>query len=185
MKKVYLLGVACVYLLAGCGGSTKKHSDHEHEEAHQHDDHEGHEHGDHEVTEHSGSAEAGHTDEIIFQKAKAEAVGLQTKVIEPGIFTNIIEASGVVQAAQGDETVVVANVSGVISFGKTSFIDGTSVRKGQALLSIVSKNLEEGDILARARATYETARKEYERMKGLVGDKIVSEKDFDQARLAY
>ena len=40
-------------------------------------------------------------------------------------------------------------------------------------------------VLKRYDEAYETAKKEYERMQALVGDKIVSAKDFEQARLNY
>ena len=64
-------------------------------------------------------------------------------------------------------------------------MDGTAVQKGQMILSLASRTLSDGDVALRLKNAYETARKEYERMKGLVADKIVSEKDFEQARLAY
>ena len=88
-------------------------------------------------------------------------------------------------AAQGEESVIVATVPGVISFGSLPFVDGTAVRKGQAVLSIASNALSVGDVAERAKFAYETAKKEYERMQALVGDKIVSAKDFEQARLNY
>ena len=53
------------------------------------------------------------------------------------------------------------------------------------MLSIASNALSDGDVAARAKFAYETAKKEYERMQALVGDKIVSAKDFEQARLNY
>lgn len=88
-------------------------------------------------------------------------------------------------AAQGDESVIVATIPGVVSFGQLPFVDGTAVRKGQAVLSIASNALSDGDIAAKAKFAYETAKREYERMQALVGDKIVSTKEFEQARLNY
>lgn len=82
-------------------------------------------------------------------------------------------------AAQGDESVAVATVAGVVSFhGKV--IEGMSVGKGTPLVVLSSKNMADGDPVQRARIAYETARKEYERMKELLPNKIVSEKDFAQ-----
>lgn len=196
MKKIYLLWVLCAYIFAGCGGGATKseehnhdHEAHEHEEGHDHE-HEGHDHeheGDeHEGHEHGNEAAAGvHSNEIIFKEELAKAVGLQTKVMEPAPFTDVIKTSGSVMAAQGDETTVVATVPGIVTFGSLSFVDGTPVRKGQAILSLASSNLSEGNVAARAKYAYENAKKEYERMQQLVGDKIVSAKDFEQARLNY
>lgn len=192
MRKIYLLWVLCAYVLAGCsGGATKQeehnhdHEAHEHEEGHDHD-HEGHDH-EHEGHDHGKEAAttAAHSNEIIFKEELAKAVGLQTKVVEPAPFTDVIKTSGSILAAQGDETTVVATVPGIVTFGNLSFVDGAAVRKGQAILSLASNTLSDGNVAARAKYAYENAKKEYERMEQLVGDKIVSAKDFEQARLNY
>lgn len=192
MRKIYLLWVLCAYVLAGCsGGATKQeehnhdHEAHEHEEGHDHD-HEGHDH-ENEGHDHGKKAAttAAHSNEIIFKEELAKAVGLQTKVVEPAPFTDVIKTSGSILAAQGDETTVVATVPGIVTFGNLSFVDGAAVRKGQAILSLASNTLSDGNVAARAKYAYENAKKEYERMEQLVGDKIVSAKDFEQARLNY
>lgn len=192
MRKIYLLWVLCAYVLAGCsGGATKQeehnhdHEAHEHEEGHDHD-HEGHDH-EHEGHDHGKEAAttAAHSNEIIFKEELAKAVGLQTKIVEPAPFTDVIKTSGSILAAQGDETTVVATVPGIVTFGNLSFVDGAAVRKGQAILSLASNTLSDGNVAARAKYAYENAKKEYERMEQLVGDKIVSAKDFEQARLNY
>lgn len=184
MKKIYLLWVLCAYIFAGCSGNAAGHAEHDHEhEAHEHEEGHNHEHEGHDH-EHE-AAGAAHSNEIIFKEEMAKAVGLQTKVMEPAPFTDVIKTSGSVLAAQGDETTVVATVPGIVTFGSLSFVDGTAVRKGQAILSLASNTLSDGDVAARAKYAYENAKKEYERMEQLVGDKIVSAKDFEQARLNY
>lgn len=176
--------VLCAYILAGCQSHTASHDEHDNE-AHEHEaghvhDHE-HEH-EHTADEHTGETHAG---EIAFKKAQAEAVGLQTRKVTPGAFTNVIKASGRVLAAQGEESTIVATVPGVVVFGKLPFIEGTAVRKGQPILNLASSNLSEGNVAIRTQSAYEKAKKEYERMQSLIGDKIVSAKDFEQARLNY
>lgn len=191
MKKVYLVGILFAYLVTGCSGNTAQ-SDHdqeahEHEEGHNHEgeDHE-HEEAGHDEHDHEHEAGGAHTaDEIVFKKALAEAVGLKTVKVEPSTFTDVIKTSGRVMAAQGEESAVVATVPGVVTFGNLQFVDGTPVRKGQAILSLASNNLSDGNVATKAKYAYEAARKEYERMQALVGDKIVSAKDFEQARLNY
>ena len=176
--------VLCAYILAGCQSHTASHDEHDHE-AHEHEaghvhDHE-HEH-EHTADEHTGETHAG---EIAFKKAQAEAVGLQTRKVTPGAFTNVIKVSGRVLAAQGEESTIVATVPGVVVLGKLPFIEGTAVRKGQPILNLASSNLSEGNVAIRTQSAYEKAKKEYERMQSLIGDKIVSAKDFEQARLNY
>ena len=184
MKKISIMWVLCAYILAGCQSHTASHDEHDHE-AHEHEaghvhDHE-HEH-EHTADEHTGETHAG---EIAFKKAQAEAVGLQIRKVTPGAFTNVIKASGRMLAAQGEESTIVATVPGVVVFGKLPFIEGTAVRKGQPILNLASSNLSEGNVAIRTQSAYEKAKKEYERMQSLIGDKIVSAKDFEQARLNY
>ncbi len=200
MKKIIWTGVLCTYLMAGCAGQTARQEqdehdhareavhdhDHDHEaEGHDHESEEAHRHNDGHDHSHEHETGGTHPGEIVFKKALAEAVGLQTETVEPGAFVEVIKTTGRIMTAQGDESVVVATVPGIVSFGALSLVDGTAVRKGQTLLNLASNTLSDGDYALKIKLTYETARKEYERMKQLVGDKIVSAKDFEQARLAY
>lgn len=183
MQKIFLVGLVCSYLFASCAGQ----SGHAHEEAHEHAQeehaHEGHEHEEHEHE--AAGDEHAKAGEVIFHDERAEAVGLRVQKLEPASFTEVIKTGGQILAAQGDESVVVATTPGIVTLGNLPFVDGTAVRKGETILSIASKSLAEGDVTARTKAAYETAKREYERMTQLVDDKIVSQKDYEQARLNY
>ena len=192
MKKILFMGVIGLFLLGSCNSKSGEGHNHETEEhAHAGHDHEGHDHKNegpghhHDYGHHHGEeAVAAHSDEIILPPAKAQAAGVAVNTVEPGVFNQVIKTSGQVMAAQGDESVAVATVAGVVSFhGKV--IEGMSVGKGTPLVVLSSKNMADGDPVQRARIAYETARKEYERMKELLPNKIVSEKDFAQARQTY
>lgn len=184
MKKLFFMGILGLFMLGSC--NSKSHSGHEGEahgtEAHDHE-REGHDHESegegHEGHDH-GKEAAGHSDEIILPKAKAEAAGVQVSTIEPGTFEQVIKTSGQILAAQGDESVAVATVPGVVSF-RGQVTEGMSVGKGTALVTISSSNIADGDPVQRARIAYDISKKEYERMKALVKNKIVSDKDFAQA----
>ena len=96
---------------------------------------------------------AAHSDEIILPPAKAQAAGVEADIIEPGVFNQVIKTSGQVMAAQGDESVAVATVAGVVSFhGKV--VEGMSVSKGTPLVVLSSKNMADGDPVQRARIAY-------------------------------
>lgn len=184
MKKLFFMGILGLFMLGSC--NSKSHSGHEGEahgtEAHDHE-HEGHDHESegegHEGHDH-GKEAAGHSDEIILPKAKAEAAGVKVSTIEPGTFEQVIKTSGQILAAQGDESVAVATVPGVVSF-RGQVTEGMNVGKGTALVTISSSNIADGDPVQRARIAYDISKKEYERMKALVKNKIVSDKDFAQA----
>jgi len=195
MKKLIFVGILGLFVLGSCNNSTVTHTHDEHDhaaEGHNHEaegpdhSHEGECSGEHNheaADEYNEAAEA-HSDEIILPKAKAEAAGVKVSVIEPAPFQQVIKTSGQVLAAQGDESVAVATVAGVVSFrGKVT--EGMSVGSGTPLVTISSKNIADGDPVQRARIAYEVSKKEYERMKELVKNKIVSDKDFAQAELSY
>lgn len=199
MKKLIFIGILGLFALGSC--NSRSHEGHDHEAtAHNHEteghdhaaeahDHEGECSGDHnhsEATdehEHSEAAE-GHGDEIILPKAKADAAGVKSNIIQPAPFQQIIKTSGQVLAAQGDESVAVATVAGVVSFrGKVT--EGMAVGQGKPLVIISSNNIADGDPVQRARIAYEVSKKEYERMKELIKNKIVSDKEFAQAEQSY
>lgn len=162
-----------MFFLGSCQNHSGTTSDeHSHTAAEAPDVHDGHGH-----ETHGG-------DEIILPPAKAQAAGIVTSTVEPGRFQQVIRTSGQVLAAQGDEQVAVATVAGVVSF-RGRVIEGMSVRKGSPLVVLSSQNMAEGDPVQKARVAYEVSKKEYERMQALVGDKIVSEKEFAQAKQTY
>lgn len=89
-----------------------------------------------------------HSDEIILPKAKADAAGVKVNAITPAPFQQVIKTSGQVLAAQGDESVAVATVAGVVSFrGKVT--EGMSVGRGTPLVTISSHNIADGDPVQR------------------------------------
>ena len=207
MKKLIFIGVMGLFVLGSCNSKNTGHEGHDHETVtHNHDEHEGHDHEveghDHEAEgadhSHEGECSGGHdhgkaatsepagehSDEIILPKAKADAAGVKVNAITPAPFQQVIKTSGQVLAAQGDESVAVATVAGVVSFrGKVT--EGMSVGRGTPLVTISSHNIADGDPVQRARIAYEVSKKEYERMKSLVKNKIVSDKDFAQAEQNY
>ena len=186
-------------------GDGHNHSDghnHDHSDDHNHDHAVGDNHGhDHDHTagdshDHDHSAEHNHShsndddhdhssDEIIFSKKQAEMVGLTVESVLPKTFSQVIKTSGHIQAAQGDEVVVVATTNGVVSYTNPSITDGMAVNAGQSIVTVSAKKLLEGDPADKAKIAYETALKEYQRAESLVKDKITSDKEFEQVKLRY
>ena len=204
MKKIFFMGVMGMFLLGSCNNhSGHSHEGHGHEGHHHetetahHHNHEGHNHAeeghdhaseDHNIHNHNHAAE-GHEhgnnpDEIILAPEKAKAAGVVSEVIQPKLFRQVIKASGEVQAAQGNESVIVANVSGVVSFQR-SVTEGMQVGKGATLMSISASQLQDGDPAERARIAYEVAKAEYDRASRLVESQIVSQKEFNSIREKY
>jgi RND family efflux transporter MFP subunit len=178
MKKIYITVIAIVatIFLYCCNSSPKNETrcSENHEHVHER---EGEMHDDDEHDEDQN--------EINSQNIHAEIAGLQIETLTPGKFTQVIKTSGRIQSQQGDEVTVVSTTNGIIRFSNPSISDGTAVQSGETVVTISAKNLQEGDPVAKIKFEYESALNEYKRMEELVKDKIVSVREFEQAKLRY
>ena len=166
--------------MTGCGNrpSSAGASGDGHTSEAEHGDHDGHDHEaeghDHEAEEAGraghdhGAGGDTHAGEIVFTKAQAAQTDFELFEVQPVTFNEVIPTSGRIMAAQGDEASVVAPVG-----------------RGETLFTISSKEMAEGDYVARTRSTYEQAKAAFERAENLVKDKIISQSDYEQSRLAY
>lgn len=169
MKRIYFLaGTLAVGLLCAC-------QPHDHKDGHAEE----------------AAHEDKHGDEIVLPEAKARAAGVKTDTAKVGVFSQVIKTGGRIQAAQGEESTVVAPVSGVVSFVRP-LATGLAVSRGAALVRLSSDHIQDGDPAARARIAYLAAQREYERAKPLADKKIVTQRElsalksaYDEARLAY
>lgn len=190
----------------GCDHSAHSHIEHaehehaEHEHAEEHHDHHSHEEGHiHDAHSHEGHTHEGHAHEttaahdehsheaadgeIHFSHEQAEAAGVQTEMLTPGTFAEVIATSGIIESAQGSRTTIVAPASGVVKF--KNVYAGSRVRAGQTIATISGRNIAEGDPAEQVRVDYELARKELQRAETLVADKIVSQQEYDRIKTAY
>ncbi|MBQ8061987.1 MAG: efflux RND transporter periplasmic adaptor subunit [Bacteroidales bacterium] len=157
--------MAVLAILNGCG-----HHGHEHDHEHEH--------------EHENETEAhAHGDEIKISPERQAALGIVTDIVTKTEFSEVIRTSGQIASSTGDEMTVVAKSEGIVNLQGLS--EGSAVGKGARIATISSKEIGSGDKLAKARITYETAKKEYERDLQLSKDNIVSESHVDQSRLEY
>lgn len=191
MKKIFFMGVVGMFLFGSCNNHSNHHSDaHNHEghhhttEAHAHE-HEGHSHEHHAHNHgHDAHNHANDPDAIILSPQKAQAAGVESVIIQPQTFRQVIHTSGEVQAAQGAETTLVANVSGIVSFQR-SVTEGMQVGKGTVLMTLSADKLQDGDPAEKARVAYEAAKADYDRASRLVENQIVSQKEFNAIRENY
>lgn len=181
---IFSLFIIISLFMVSCDSSKDKSKElSQHTEQHSEDD--GHDHGPEQMHEEFEESEGEHADEIVFTETQAKEIGLETEVATAASFRNIIKTSGQIQAPQGNEQTIVATSAGVVSFVNTSITDGTPVRAGESIVSISAKNLQEGDPILKSKIAFETAEKEYRRAEGLVSDRIISAKEFEQIRLRY
>ncbi len=156
-----------VSLLCACHGTHNHGHEHEGEEVHA----EEHEH------EHAPGV-------IILEPEAAKAAGVEVTTVARSTFHDVIEVSGSLMAASCDESTVVATVSGIVNHAQ-HISEGMAISKGATVYHIKSDNLQDGDQAQRARISYLAAKREYERAKPLVDEKIISERDFSVIRTEY
>ena len=187
MKKICFFGIALMgTMLLGACHSDHAHDGHDHNaEDHDHEaeadghNHEAEDHG-HDADEH-----AGHSAEITFTEAQAKAAGLRLVTVEPGEFAEVVEVTGRLLPAQGDEATVAATMAGIVSQATKHLTDGAAVRQGQPLFVINASAMADGNPAAAARAELEAARKALARAEQLAAEKLLPQRELDEARSRY
>ena len=165
------------------------HSSHNHD--HSAHSHEGHSHAkasdDHSTHNHAQpEAEHNHNEnEITFPADQAARTDFKVEEIVPSTFNHVIPCTARILAAQGDEATIVAPISGVVSFGGKRLSTGAQVSRGQSLFTISSRDLASGSQVDKIAADYRRAEAEYNRLKQLVEEQIVSRSEFEAAESEY
>ena len=156
-----ILMAAC--LMASCHPGEKHHGAHDHE----------------------GEEKEDHSGEIVMTDEQMEKAGVDIETVEPGDFTAVMKAAGQIVRRQGDEQTVSATISGIVYWRNASLSEGSQVGSGQPLADITARHLQDGDPIAKAKAAFEAAKSEMERVKPLADENILSQREYEQARLNY
>ncbi len=179
----YIICIAMLFTACHRGQNNVHEHDHDHE-THEHQDHDGHDHDEHDHESAVSDNPKHAPDEIVILPEKAKAAGLQVEELWPKPFNMVIKTSGQLQAAQGEERTVAAPVNGIVSFSRI-LAEGSAVKQGETLLTISSRNMIEGDPVAKAKLAYEQAEREYRRAASLAKDTLVSTREYELARTNY
>jgi cobalt-zinc-cadmium efflux system membrane fusion protein len=126
--------------------------------------------------------------DITYLKEQAWKVEFANAAVVKRPFSDIIKTSGQILSAPGDEMIVTAKASGMVLFSGNKTIIGSEVSAGTTLFTIAGGDMAEGSIDARfkeAKSNHEKAKADYDRATELVKDKIVSQKDFLQAKADF
>jgi RND family efflux transporter MFP subunit len=127
-------------------------------------------------------------DEISYLKNQAWRIEFANAPVKKEDFREIFKTSGKILAAPGDETMLTAKSSGTVLFIGNKTIVGSKVNSGERLFTISGGGLTQGNpetIYKDALLKYEQAKADFERAEALVKEKIISEKDFLQAKTNY
>jgi RND family efflux transporter MFP subunit len=125
--------------------------------------------------------------EIIFLKEQAWKTDFAINFCRRKNFKEVINTSGQILPANGDETTLVASYSGIVKMSKT-LMTGKEVKKGETLITLSGKGLASDNFsvhYTELKTNYEKEKANYERLQQLVDEKIVSEKEFIEAKTSY
>lgn len=187
--KTFLLGIVIsIWLLFSCDRADQSADSHGHtHHGHDHsDDHHEHDHDhDHSHDHHEHDHEDLDDGEVAMSDSQFERLGLELRTVSTGTFRQIIKTSGQLIAPTGQESVITARSSGLIHFTKTGLAPGVAVQNGQQIALVSARSLAEGDPFAKTKLEYETAEKEFNRAELLLRDSLISQRDYNQAKLAY
>jgi len=150
---------------------------------------------DEEAIKATGNEAVSRTNTVSFTKEQSWKIDFATAFPEVIPFGQVIKTTAQVQAAQGNEQIVTAKTNGTILFSNGNVLEGIEVASGQALFSISANGLADNNSTVRfleAQNNYEREKADYERMKELANQKIVSEKElllkkneYDNAKAIY
>ncbi len=162
-------GVAAfaVMLFGACHSSHADHADDHHGES---ENHEAHTHG---------------TDVIEMTDAQLRAANVAVETVAPAAFSEVVCVSGRVLPASGTEATVTATMAGIVNFSGGRLAEGMPVSNGQALFSINAKAVADGNPAAAAQSELRAAEQDYARAKKLAEEKIISQRELEDARRRY
>ena len=128
---------------------------------------------------------ASRTNATSFTKEQTWKIDFATEFPQAGGFGQVIKTTGRVESAQGDEQLIVAKASGVVSFRGDHLLAGNPIFKGSTLVSITGSGMADNNSAVRyaeAQNNFQKAKTDLDRAQKLAKDKIVSEKDLIKAQ---
>lgn len=127
-------------------------------------------------------------DDISYLKEQAWKVNFANTPVLKQPFSSIIKTSGQIMPSPGDEYVVSAQISGIITFANQRILQGSDVAAGAQIFTLKSNEVVQsslGTAVLEAENELAAAQKNYDRATELVKDRIISDKEFLAAKLRF
>ena len=127
-------------------------------------------------------------DDIVYLKEQAWKVPFANYQVTKHSFSEIIKTTGHILAAQGDEIIITAKSTGIITFDCSNKQIGSAVASGETLFRIVGAGLTQNNInieFTNAKANFEKYKVDYERAQKLNKEQVISRKEFQDIELNY
>lgn len=165
LSALYFLGAL---IITGCHkGEGEYDHDHDEEALETHENIETHE--DHGIT---------------LSSEMADEFGVMEEAVTLGKFHHVIKVSGKVESSASDIHTITAKQNGILTLS-SDITPGINVSAGQRIGNITSEGVQGGDLNRAAQGNFEVAKNEYERLKPLYEDGLVTASVFREAERAY
>lgn len=176
-----------------CSGHDHSHAGHDHadDKAHDHETcgHDHSAHADDKAHDHAGDHNHAHPDpnyvEVELKDSQVKAAKIQVYEVQPIPFSSIIKTSGKISSNNKNRKVIVAPISGIVKIVSNKLVDGASIKLNELVATISSSNMEGGDKLVTIIARYNAAKLEFDRAKSLIGDQLISQKEYNQIEVDF
>ena len=125
---------------------------------------------------------------ISFLKEQAWKIDFQTEPVTEGEVFDIVNTSGVWQAAPGTFKALAAGSNGIVNFVFENLTEGNEVKRGQLLMNLSSEGLSTNNVqaeIAQAKARYDQLKAEYDRKSELYEDRIVPKADLERVESEF
>ena len=152
------------------------HSIHGHSHAHSHKPHPGH-----------GAATEGKPGDVSFSKEQSWKIDFATAVAEKSNFDGVVKVAAKVEALPDNFTTIVATSCGKVQFAG-NIVAGKEVAAGEQLFYLEGSDVTDNDAAvkyAEVESEYILSKADFERKKLLFADKIVSEREYQEAEALF
>ncbi len=130
-------------------------------------------------------AEAAGSD-ISYLKEQAWKVEFANAPVQKETMFDVVKATGEILSAPGDEVTVAAKSNGTVKFSNNTNVVGSAIRAGQSMFNVTGGEIPVENVAAAkqsARAELATAQAEYNRASELIKDKLITQGEFQAAKL--
>lgn len=126
--------------------------------------------------------------DISYLKEQAWKVEFANEPVVRQTIYDVIKTTGQVIAAPGEEVTVAARSNGIVKFTGKNNVIGAPIRSGETMFIVSGGDVAVENIdaaIQQARAELNSAKSEYDRAAELIKDKLITQRQFDDAKLRY
>ncbi len=126
--------------------------------------------------------------DISYLKEQAWKVEFANAPVIKETMFDVVKATGEIISAPGDEVTIASKSNGIVKFVSNNNITGSAIRAGQTMFTVTGGEIAFENVDAAkqtARAELATAKTEYERANELIKDRLITQGEFQQAKLRY